>query len=152
MTLSTNVPSSGQLGYNAKVSGVISPTGAGGSVNLTVTTSTQSATLAGITLPSAGVYIVFGNVGCVPVSTNLTNYYHELYINGGGSLIPTTDVTGFFSVLNTSMSANLSNSRTYTATSSTLSINMYYNRQLISGSGTGTTLNVVATLQYVRIG
>jgi hypothetical protein len=152
LTLTTNVPSSGQLGYNNKVSGVVSPTGAGGSVNLTVTTSTQTATLAGITLPSAGVYIIFGNVGCIPVSTNLTNYYHELYINGGGSLIPTTDVTGYFSVLNTSMSANLSNSGTYTATSSTLSLNLYYNRQLISGSGSGTTLNIITTLQYIRIG
>jgi hypothetical protein len=41
-TLSTNVPSSG---YNNYTSGIVSPTSGGGSVNLTVTTSSQTSSL-----------------------------------------------------------------------------------------------------------
>ncbi len=40
----------------------------------------------------------------------------------------------------------------YTATSSTLWVSCYFTRELISGTGSGTTLDITVYIQYVRIG
>ncbi len=148
------MPSSGQLGYNNYVSGIVSPTSGGGSANLTVTTSSQISALVAITLPSVGIYIISCNTNII-TPTALTNFYYNTYLSNSGytGTISTSNFANYVTSVPTSIQLSSINSGViYPATSSTLTVTCYFTRHLISGTGSGTTLDITVYIQYVRVG
>ncbi len=85
----------------------------------------------------------------------MTNFYYNTYLSnsGSGGTIWTSNFANYVTGVPTSIQLSAINPGViYPATSSTLTVTCYFTRQLISGTGSGTTLNITVYIQYARIG
>jgi len=146
LTLSSNTPTSKQLGYNGNSNGAIN--------SLTVTTTAQYSSLTSVTLPYAGIYIITAST-TTTMNNAVTNFYWNSYFSnsGSGGNLSTGNAANYYTSVPTTVSLSLNNTIFYTATSSTLSVNLYLVRQIMSGgSGSGTYLSIEVSMSYIRIG